>query len=58
MTQPLLRRPATRSKAPGVLRLREMTGICDLCNRPRGIGNHNVCSRQRQEKYRHLWEAP
>ncbi|NNT92330.1 hypothetical protein [Stutzerimonas nitrititolerans] len=57
MTQLPLRRPFSRSKVPGVLRMSEMTGVCDICKRHRSQGNHTACSRQRQEKYRHIWEA-
>jgi len=57
MTQPLLRRPPTRSTVPGVLRMSELSGTCDICNRHRLVGNHAVCSRKRQAKYRHVWEA-
>ncbi|WP_312388420.1 hypothetical protein [Stutzerimonas nitrititolerans] len=56
MTQLPLRRPFSRSKVPGVLRMSEMTGVCDICKRHRSQGNHTACSRQRQAKYRHIWE--
>lgn len=59
MTQPTkpLRRPPTRSAVPGVLRMSELTGTCDICKRHRSQGNHTTCSSQRQARYRHLWEA-
>ncbi|WP_312374354.1 hypothetical protein [Stutzerimonas nitrititolerans] len=55
-TKPL-RRPPSRSRVPGILRMSQMTGMCDICNRHRSQGNHVPCSAQRQAKYRHLWEA-
>lgn len=57
MKQPLLRRPFTRSKVPGVLRMSELTGICDICKRHRCQGNHTACSRRRQAMHRAKWEA-
>lgn len=47
-----------RSKVPGTLQMGLMKGTCDICKRHRLVGNHTICSRQRQAKYRHLWEAP
>lgn len=52
-----LRRPFTRSKVPGILVMRAMNGVCDICRRHRSQGNHTTCSSQRQARYRHLWEA-
>jgi len=53
-----LRHQATRPKVPGALQMGLMKGTCDICKRHRLVGNHTACSRQRQAKYRHLWETP
>lgn len=52
-----LRRPFTRSKVPGILVMRAMNGVCDICRRHRSQGNHTACSRQRQAMHRSKWEA-
>lgn len=62
MTQPTkpLRRPATRTcrqRVPGILSMKLMSGVCDICKRHRSQGSHAACSRQRQARYRHLWEG-
>lgn len=62
-TQPAkpLRRQSARSKVrdivPGILELGRLKPVCDICNRSRAHANHAACSRQRQAKYRPLWEA-
>lgn len=50
--------PNKRYRVPGTLQMSLMKGTCDFGKRHRSVGTHTDCSRQRQAKYRHLWEAP
>ncbi|MFV2945283.1 hypothetical protein [Pseudomonas japonica] len=35
----------------------DLPNHCDICNRPRSSGNHQKCSKIRQEKQSSAWEA-
>lgn len=39
-------------KPPLAIRALDLSSRCDLCNRPRNKGNHDRCSRRRQQMRR------
>lgn len=51
-----LHRTARRNGAP-LLGL-DLNQVCDQCNKHRAHGNHQKCSKRRQELNKHKWVQP